>query len=45
VLLSVLASEPRGGHVIRWLQRQAARANYDVTAIAMTLTLVPFFYR
>ncbi len=41
VLLSVLASEPRGGHVIRRLQqevqRQATRANHDVTPITMAL--------
>jgi hypothetical protein len=41
VLLSVLASEPRGGHVIRRLQqevqKQATRANHDVTPITMAL--------
>jgi len=41
VLLSVLASESRGGHVIRRLQqevqRQATRANHDVTSITMAL--------
>ena len=41
MLLSVLAIEPRGGHVIRRLQqevqRQATRANHDVTPITMAL--------
>ena len=41
VLLSVLGAEQRGGHVIRRLQqevqKQANKANHDVTPITMAL--------
>ncbi len=42
VLLSVLAYENKGGHIIRRLQeeiqREAQRAEHDVTPIMMSLT-------